>query len=296
MKLIQLLGSRPKSDFALFLGHTIAALGYRVLIVDATNNKEYLHSYIHAEENEYLYELQDVEILTETRSMSELVLKLSNSNESFQKFDCIIVDANDSSTIVNDWPVFQHVLYVSDNTRFNINQDIEILNDFVDSTRNTTIQRIHFESAYRIPNDYLDLLINNRLEFQLVEEPLEYDEQEHKLRNYMQHEGIIPYKKLPKDYKRLLKTIVTEIYDIGNKDFEASTRRNPFDFLFSRLRKKDKNEKLNVLVSEDEKENQEGQSKPMLVLSNVNHSGNKMVNKSEDEAVDNKKTKEYIGG
>ncbi|PJO44903.1 hypothetical protein [Lysinibacillus xylanilyticus] len=296
MELIQLLGSRNKSDFAIYLGHTIAALGYRVLIADATNNSEYLHSYIQIEDNEHLYELQDVEILINTKNIQECVENLSNSNEALENFDYVIVDANDSSSIVNDWPKFQHVFYISDNTRSNITQDIDILNDYVDSTGKTILQRIHFESAYKIPNDYIDLLINNRVEFKLVEDPLEYDDQEHKLRNYMQHESSIPYAKLPKDYKRLLKAIVTELLNIGNKDFEASMRRGPLRMLFGRFKSKEQVTKRNEFTSEEDEVSQDGRTQPRLVLNNVSQGITTESNKSGDKMTGSEKTKEVVGG
>ncbi|MFY0519312.1 hypothetical protein ACOMCU_16015 [Lysinibacillus sp. UGB7] len=299
MKLIQLLGSRSKSDFAIYLGHTIAAMEKRVLIIDSTNNNEYLHSYIQLEEKESLYEFQDVEILINTKSMKELVEKLANSNEELENFDCVIVDSNDSKTIFNDWPKFHHVLYISDNTRFTITQDVEILNDYADTTGNTILQRIHFESAYKIPNDYLDLLINNRIEFKSVCEPLEYDDQEHKLRNYMQHEAVIPYNKLPKDYKKLLKSVVIEMYDIGNKDFEASTKRGPLGMLFGRFKTKAQSEQKQNSKLDIEQEVLEVQNQPRLVLNNVSHnhkSESSEFDKSSDKTTNSKKSKEVVGG
>lgn len=296
MKLVQLLGSRSKSDFAIYLGHTIAALGKRVLVVDSTNNNEYLHSYIQLEGNEHLYEFQDVDLLINTKSLHDLIAKLSKANETLGNYDCIIVDANDNSTIVNDWPKFHHVIYVSDNTRFTINQDIAILHDYVDLTSNTVIKRVHFESAHKIPNDYLDLLINNRLEFKLINDPVEYDDLEHKLRNFMQHEGTIPYKKLPKDYKRLLKSIVTEMYEIGNKDFDASIRRGPLGILFGRFMPKENTNNETNLINHLGDSNHDEQTQTLLVLKNTNQSTNTETNKPDDMMTGNKKSKEVLGG
>ncbi|WDV09183.1 P-loop NTPase family protein [Lysinibacillus irui] len=294
MKLVQLLGSRSKADFAIYLGHTIAGLGERVLIVDSTNNLEYQHSYIHLEGNEELYEFQDVDLLINTKSLQDLMTKLNNANETLENYDVIIVDANDSSTILNDWPKFHEVLYVSDNTRFTITQDIDILNDYVDSTGNTVLKRVHFESAHKIPNDYLDLLINNRLEFKLIDDPLEYDDLEHKLRNFMQHEGLIPYNKLPKDYRRLLKSIVTEMFDLGIKDFEANTRRGPFNFLFGRFKSKNKTNNESNLSNHEEDIKPDEQA-TLLVLNKTNQSTTDS-NKPDDKMTSNKKTKEVVGG
>lgn len=297
MKLVQLLGSKSKSDFAIYLGHTIAALGKRVLIVDSTSNNEYQHAFIQLEGNEHLYEFQDVDILINTKSLQELITKLSDANETLENYDCIIVDANDNSTIINDWPKFQHVLYISDNTRFTITQDIAILNDYVDSTGTTVLKRVHFESAYKIPNDYLDVLINNRLEFKLIDDPLEYDDLEHKLRNFMQHEGVIPYSKLPKDYRRLLKSIVTEIYDIGNKDFDASTHRGPFGILFGRFKSKVAANNETNLINHVEEINLDEQTQTVLVLKNTKKSTNTELNKPDvNNKTGNKKNKEVVGG
>lgn len=294
MKLVQLLGSRSKADFAIYLGYTIAALGKRVLIVDSTSNKEYQHSYIQLEGNEHLYEFQDVDILINTKTLQDLLSNLSSANETLANYDCIIVDANDSSTIVNDWPKFHDVIYVSDNTRFTIAQDIDILNNYVDSTGITVLKRVHFESAHKIPNDYLDLLINNRVEFMLVDDPLEYDDLEHKLRNFMQHEGLIPYNKLPKDYKRLLKSIVTEMFDLGIKDFDATARRGPFDIFFGRFKSKEKSNNESNLINHEEDMKHDEQA-TLLVLDNKKQSTT-VSNKPDDKMTGNKKTKEVVGG
>lgn len=298
MKTIHLLGSRSKSDFAIYLAHVIAKMGKRVLVVDSTKTNEYLYSYIRHEENEYLYDLQNIEILIGTNSWTTMVERLNAAGESVDNFDCLIVDSNDNSVTYNDWPQFHHTFYIGDNNRFTIMQDVDILNSYADYKGVNEIKRIHFESPFKVPEGYIDILLNNRISFIEVFEPMEYDDSVHKLRNYMQHESAIPYNRLNKQYKQLLKILVTEMFSIGNKDLEASLKNHPFANFFGRFKSESKqqNEPNKYTGSQakgvtpvvlNQKQQLAGE---MKVLSAENIPGD-LVEKS-----DTQKSKEYIGG
>lgn len=225
MKLIQLLGHRRKSASAIYLAHAIEALGKRVLIVDATSDDEYKYSYIRTEEDELLYEIDNVEILIDAKSWSDVIKHLKFSNEVPENFDCIIVDTNDADTMYNDWPEFEHVLYVSDNNRFNILKDVRILNSYLDLTEQKRVRRIHFDSAFKMPPGYIELLLNNRVEFSNLSESIEFDDMEEKLVLHMQHEYEIPFKRLTKSYRNAIIAIVTEWFGIGDVDVNSGLKK-----------------------------------------------------------------------
>ncbi|MCM3390214.1 hypothetical protein M3649_19130 [Ureibacillus chungkukjangi] len=216
MKLVQLLGSMNKADFALYLGYTIASYDKRVLIVDSTKDQVYRYGYTRLEENEYLYELQHVEILTGAENWRDVVKSLQEDGDDASKYDCIIVDVDSMPILLEQWPNFDEVLYVSDNDRLNVQKDIPLLHRWLDESSAKELRRIHFESAYKVPEGLISLLMNNRIEFSPFSETLEYDDLGGRLRLIMQHDEIIPYKKLSKQYKQVLTDLVTEWLDIND--------------------------------------------------------------------------------
>lgn len=264
MKLIQLIGTRKKSTSAIYIAHVIGSMGKRVLLVDATNDDEYLFSYIRSNDGEFLYELQNIEILIQAKDWKEVNEKLNVSNEALENFDCIIVDTNDERSLLKDWPKFDHTLYFSDNNRFNILNDVELLNTYMDVSESVKVKRIHFESAYKLPPGYIELLLNNRIEFANVTDPIEFDEMEEKLQLIIQHDYEIPFNRLTKSYKNAITDIITEWFGIGNVDVQEALKRNPLGMLFKGFKQKHQ--------QEPNRENNTISQKPKTVDKKENHS------------------------
>lgn len=218
MKLVQLVGTKNKADFAIYLAHTIANYEKRVLIVDATKDEIYRHGYTDLEEMEYLYNLQNVEILIGAKNWKEVTNLLEYEGEKTNNYDCIIVDMDSINALIDDWPLFEEAIYVSDNDRINIVRDIPLLHRWQDENENRQLRRIHFESSYKLPENLIQLLMNNRIEFSPFSESLEYDDLESYLRLMMQHDKIIPYKKLSRLYKSFLKELVMEWFEIDESE------------------------------------------------------------------------------
>lgn len=232
MQLVRFIGSSRKSDFVIYIAHMIAKMGHRTLIVDTSLMKEYQYSFIRTEENEVLYDLQNIEIISDVRNFEGLKQRLELANENVENFAFILVDTNDSCTL-SDWPAFANTYYVGNDVRQNIMKDVEILNDFMDQTGLTKINRIHFESAFTIPNGFVEMLLNNRLEIIDSCEPIEFDEKYEYLWQFIQHEYEIPYTRLNKQYKNTLRSIVTDICKVGNVDVDAAINKG----FFRRLKK-----------------------------------------------------------
>lgn len=229
MKIVQLLGSRNKTDFALYLAHTITSSDKRVLVVDATADEVYRYGYVRYEENEYLHDLQKVEILCGARSWPEVEKNLAQVDEKVSNYDCIILDTDNLDSILADWPKADCVLYVSDNDRFNLMRDIPYLHRYLDENNVSEIRRIHFDSAFHLPYEYIQLLMNNCISFTENSKSLEYDEMLDRLRVMMQHEQVIPYSKLNKEYKLFLNELACELFDdLTIRDVQKLARNGLF--------------------------------------------------------------------
>lgn len=228
MMKIQLVGTRNKVDFALYLGHMIAAQGKRVLVIDATSKNLYERSITHLEEGEFLFEIQGVEILCCAKDWKSVEDCLNAESETFNNYDCIIVDMDSIDVLISDWPTFDHTLYISDDDKFNIHCDIELLHRFLDENDGKSLRRVHFESPFKVPEGYIELLMNNRVEFSADSEVIEYDDQEGRLRIMMQHNQVIPYGKLTKEYKELLVSMVVEWFGLDKRQIAKAAKPSLF--------------------------------------------------------------------
>lgn len=217
MKIIELLGSKNKTDFAIYLAHTIASFEKRVLIVDATQGEFYRYGFTHLDENEYLYNLQNVEILIGAKDWRGVENLLNKENETSSNYDCILVDVDNVSTMIAEWPKFHEVLYVSDNDLLNIKKDVSLLHRWLDENENSHLRRIHFDSSYKLADGFIQVLMNNRIEFSPFSETIEYDDIENRLHLFMQYTQVIPYKKLNRTYKQILKELVEDWFEIDEK-------------------------------------------------------------------------------
>lgn len=237
MKIIQLIGTKNKADFAIYLAHTIANYEKRVLIVDATDTEIYRLGYTEMEEDEYLFDLQNVEILVGAKHWGDVSRLLESEGEKASNYDCIIVDMDSVDTMIGDWPRFEETLYISDNDRINITRDIQLLHRWLDENEERHLRRIHFESSYRIPEGLIQLMMNHRIEFSPLSETMEYDDLEDRLRLMIQHDKIIPYKKLSRTYKSTLNQLVFEWFEIDE------TKSGLTEKLF-KLSKRNKNKEI----------------------------------------------------
>lgn len=230
MQVVQLLGTKDKTDFVLYLAHTLTSADKRVLVVDATKNEQYRYGYVR-QENETLYNIQEVDIMCGCRNWDDVVEKLAIVHVKATDYDCIVIDADCIEKLLLNWPKPAMTLYISDSDRFNLMQDIEYLQCYLDTCDMLELRQIHFESAYKLPHDYLQLLMHNRISFSGNSKVLEYDELQGKLRCMMQHDQVIPYSKLPKKYKLFLNELACELFqDLNMRDLQNTARTSLFGF------------------------------------------------------------------
>jgi hypothetical protein len=224
---IQLLGTRCKVDFTMYLAHAIASQNKRVLVVDATTASRYMVGLGRLESEELLYEVQDVEMIA-AASWNDLKDRLTKEGENINNYDVVLVDIDSIAQVTGQWPAFDTSLYVSDDNRFHMQRDVALLHRYLDEHDNKPIRRLHFKSQFKLPETLIELLMNNRIEFTSDSEEIEFDEQLERLFIMMQHNQIIPYHKLTKEYKSILNEYVVEWFGLDRRDVQKAAKPTLF--------------------------------------------------------------------
>ncbi|MER2005889.1 MAG: hypothetical protein ABS939_00435 [Psychrobacillus sp.] len=247
MKTIQLIGTRNKSDFTLFLGYLLTKLDKRVLVVDTTQQEVYKNAYSRLNEGQNLYDFHDIDILSGATNWLEVEELLREVGESSTSYDTIIVDMDLVSIVSNEWPPFEERYYIGDNDRFNQMRDVDLLHRLFDVTDSTEMKRVTFKTSYRLTTDYFDNLMNNRVTWRSMNYVVEPDEFGLGLRIQMGHEQMIPYGKVNKQYKEILQEIVSEIYQLHIKEVQSAGKTSFFKF--NKSTEKVKKEKRELAVA-----------------------------------------------
>ncbi|MEK3977443.1 hypothetical protein MKZ20_22070 [Psychrobacillus sp. FSL K6-2684] len=230
MKLIQLIGTRNKTDFTFYFSHVLTSLSKRVLVIDATSQEFYKNGYTHLEEGQSLYDFHNIDILCGAKNWMEVEELLRSENEKATNYDVILVDIDSTELLINEWPAFSERFYVGDDEKINQSRDVELLHFLFDETESTTMKRITFTSTYKLLDEYFDNLMNHRVTWRSINYLIEPDELEQSLRIQMQHEQMIPFKKLNKQYKDILFEIVSEIYQMHIKEINEAVKPSFFNF------------------------------------------------------------------
>lgn len=244
MKIVTLVGTKNKADFAFYLAHTIRTMKKNVLIVDATTAGIYLNGYFKPNDSEQpgsdevVHTLKNIDVLCGASDWVDAESKLRMINTTTTNYDCILIDIDSVSSLIKEWPESNLTLYISDNDKFNLAGDVSLLHRYFDEYETSTIRRVHFESVYKIPADYIETLMNNRPTFE-NSFFFDYDDAELQLRMMMQHEHVIPYNKLNRAYKRVLYELSCELFEeMTIRDVENQTKKRFFNF--SRKKMEDK--------------------------------------------------------
>jgi hypothetical protein len=236
MKTILLIGSRNKADFALLTSHVIKNLEKKVLIVDATADQIYRYGYTSLSKKEYLYDFQGIDILCGAENWLQVEEKLRANNETTTNYDVVIVDMDSIQALTNEWPTFDERFYIGDEERLNQVRDVELLHRLFDETENTEMTRVMFEGRYRLDKSYFDNLMMNRAKWVSLIYSIEQDEFESDLRTLMQHELMIPFNKVSKQYREVLTDIVSGLFELHIEEINSAVK--PRFFNFAALKKK----------------------------------------------------------
>ncbi|MEK5149129.1 hypothetical protein MKX53_19280 [Psychrobacillus sp. FSL K6-4615] len=249
MKTIQLVGSRNKSDFTIYLSHLLTKLDQRVLIVDTTERGIYQHGIARLNGNQHLYDFQQIDILAGAKEWLDVEELLRIEGESTTNYDTVIVDMDSTKIISNEWPIFEERYYIGDEERLNQMQDIDLLHLLFDETEDKNIKRVTFKSGYELTGDYFDNLLNHRATWRSMNHMIEPDEFMISLRIQMGHDHIIPFKKVNKQYKDVLCEIVSEIYEMHIKEVQDAVKTSFFKFGTKRVKKEKTKERALVIGS-----------------------------------------------
>lgn len=240
---VQLLGTRNKTDLAIFLANAVVGQGKRTLIVDCTKDQLYKYGFGPIENSKsQMFEIQGVDVLTARVSSWEDVVQASRKeNSDVTQYDVVILDFDYFAPLQGEWGKFDRTIYTGDNDRFAINRDVELLHQYLDMFgEDQPIQHIHFESAYHVPTGYLELLMNNRIEFKDLYYEIEYDDRLESIRQSMQHNRIIPHNKIAKDYRVMVNEIVASLYGVTTTEVSEGVGKPT---IFSRIFKQEKAKK-----------------------------------------------------
>lgn len=213
MKTIQFIGAKDKADFTLSFAHVLSEIGKRVLIVDGTEREIYKYGYIESVTDKGITDIGNVEILVGAKDLESVNAELRKSSLSIQSYDCVIIDIDSSEGLKANWANIDERYYLSCDDRYCINKDVKLIHQLLDMTDNADINRLHFESQYNIKSDYFDHLLNGRANWTLTSYNIEFDELRERLNLQLQHEQIIPFKKLSKSTKAVIKRMALDLFE-----------------------------------------------------------------------------------
>lgn len=237
LKTIQFVGTRDKSDFVLYFAHVLDTMNKRVLIVDSTKNEWYRHSYTRFDTIQKVFDFQGIDILCSATNWMSVEKHLAASDEALKNYDVILLDMDTKEMLEQDWPVFDERFYIGDFDRAHQFLDVELLNKLFEVTGTTELKRITFESNYHLNESYFETLLNQDVLWKSMNYLIEPDDMSDVLRQRMQHDHIIPFKQLNKQYKELLSEIISDLYGVHVKDVADAVRKPFFKNAFKRSKR-----------------------------------------------------------
>ncbi len=205
-------------------------LGKRVLVVDATKQQLYRHGYTRLKKDEQLFDFQGIDILCGPVSWLQVEECLRINQESTTNYDVVMVDVDSLEAVAKEWPTFDQRFYIGDEDRMHQTLDVELLHRLFDETEETGITKVTFEGKYELDSTYFNNLMNNRPRWVSVEHFIELDDFESSLRFQMQHETMIPFKKLSKPYKETLSDLVSSIFHVHKDEVQGAVKQKFFRF------------------------------------------------------------------
>ncbi|GEL05554.1 hypothetical protein [Rummeliibacillus stabekisii] len=238
MKVIQFIGTKDKADFTLFFAHVLSEIGKRVLIIDGTEREVYKYGYIE-NSSDRIADIGNVEVVVEAHNIETVNSVLRANSLSMQAYDCVIIDVDSVEGLIAKWPNIDERYYLSCDERYCINKDTKLLHHLLDITDNADINRLHFESTYNIKSEYVDHLIQNRANWSFTSYNVEFDDLAEQLKLQLQHEQIIPLKKLSKTTKAVIKRMIVDLYEDAASELDKVIKP-PFRLFNSKNQTNDK--------------------------------------------------------
>lgn len=229
---MQFVGTRNKSDMLMYLAHVLTKINKRVLIIDSTQNQWYRNGYTRMSKGQHVYDFQGIDILSDVTNWLDIEESLKKTGETHVNYDVILVDIDSAEILEQEWPEFHERFYVGDFDRAHQLRDVNLIDTLIHTTLNTAIKRITLASKYKLNAEYFDTILSARLGKDIQWRSMNYifepDEIGEELRNYMQHEQDIPYKRLNKQYKDLLCEMISALYGLHINDVKDAMKPNFF--------------------------------------------------------------------
>lgn len=236
VKLLQLVGSRNKSDLVMYIAHMLSNLEKRVLVVDVTQNRLYERGFTRLGKDQCLYDFQGIDILCGTTNWFDIEECLLRAGETTVAYDLVIVDMDTTEVIEQEWPEFHDRFYVGDFDRANQILDLQLLKHLFQHSGSNVMKRITFETRSNLDSAVFDNLLNEPVEWRSMNYLFEADEYMNDLRVRMQHDQEVPYRRLSKQHRELLTEIVSALFELHVKDIEDAVKSSFFRLPFKRTK------------------------------------------------------------
>ncbi|PGT83226.1 hypothetical protein [Bacillus sp. AFS040349] len=218
MKKVLFLGTRDKSDLVLYVALTLAQIGYKTAVVDCSKKKRYLRTYTNYTDKNELYDFFNIDIAA-ANSPNELESIMKQSNEKLESYDFVLVDIDNLDSKSN-WRPFDRRYYVGDHDKINLIDDGELVNSFLqENEKEVEFNKVTYEVPSDVDEAYLNQLFNHKIKWTASSYELPFDEMDAANKINMQYNMEPTFKKLSKDYKKVITSIVTSI--AGNHEKES---------------------------------------------------------------------------
>ncbi|MFD1736225.1 hypothetical protein ACFSCX_06560 [Bacillus salitolerans] len=225
MKRVLFLGTKDKSDLVVYIGLILRELGFKTLIVDSSIRKKYFRTYTNMEHNPSLYDFFGVDIISAT-SEDELNQVLATYEQEPEKpYDVLLVDMYEVSES-KGWHEFDERFYVGNQEKISLMEDAELLMKFVKHYPDQSqLNRIVFTLDNQIEKTYFDQLIHESVKWGAWDYEVEYNEFDQINRIQMQYAMRPTFKKLSRNYKKLLSRLITALIGFHERDSLKAMKR-----------------------------------------------------------------------
>lgn len=224
MKKILFLGSKDKSDLVMYLGLILNEIGLKTLIVDTSPNKRYLRTYTRFQDELEICDFFNVDIASVT-SWKEVSTILESVDEQQNQYDFVLVDI-EKIQLQEGWANFDDRYYVGNHEKVTLLDDAKLLKEYTSKQKeDTEFNKVIFYIDSDVDESYLDELIGHAVKWSVDYYEIPYDDFDLSNKIDMQYNMMPTFKKLSKDYRKTLASIVTAISGYHEKDTKHAIKQ-----------------------------------------------------------------------
>lgn len=224
MKKVLFLGTRDKSDLVLYVALTLSQIGYKTVVVDCSMKKRYLKTYTKYEEENSLYDFFNIDIASAS-SPEELEKSMKQANEKLESYDYVLLDI-DHIDHLSKWSSFHTRFYVGDHDKISLIEDSELVNSFVRANeKEKEFNRVTYDLPSDLDDKYLNQLFNHNIKWTASYYELPFDEMDAANKINMQYYMEPTFKKLSKEYKKVVSSIVISLSGHHEKETKIAFKK-----------------------------------------------------------------------